>query len=179
MGDGYGVIRRGGEGLEEIDADAGFHGGGEEDLAEELGIHRAAATEGEQEAAGLDPSHRYPPADRGYVIGVFGDPDDPQRTVLTVWLKIAVTSPYLRTRWTYGLHVPTGASDAEMDKTVWQHGGTAHGYYRSHNGHAVVGSPWRMVDYWTEMRMPKVERFVLNGEPAAEPPAPSWRRTVS
>lgn len=58
--------------------------------------------------------------------------------------------------------------DAEMDKTVWQHGGTAHGYYRSHNGHAVVGSPWRMVDYWTEMRLPKVERFLLDGKPAAE-----------
>ena len=58
--------------------------------------------------------------------------------------------------------------DAEMDRTVWQHGGTAHGYYRSHNGHAVVGSPWRMVAYWTEMRMPKLERFLLDGRPADE-----------
>jgi hypothetical protein len=54
MGDGDRVVRRGGEGLEEVDAHAGLDGGGEEDLAEEPGVHRAAATEGQQEAAGLD-----------------------------------------------------------------------------------------------------------------------------
>ena len=54
MGDGDRVVRRGGEGLEEGDAHSGFDGGGEEDLAEELGVHGAAATEGEQEAPGLD-----------------------------------------------------------------------------------------------------------------------------
>lgn len=65
------------------------------------------------ESAGLDPTHRYPPADRGYVIGVFADPRDAVQSALTVWLRIAVTSPYLRVRWVPGLHTPTGDSDAE------------------------------------------------------------------
>ena len=55
MGDRHRMVRRGGEGLQEIDADARLDGGGEEDLAEELGVHRAAAAEGEEEAARLDP----------------------------------------------------------------------------------------------------------------------------
>ncbi len=45
---------RGGEGLQEVHPHAGLDGGGEEDLAEELGVHGAAAAEGEEEAAGLD-----------------------------------------------------------------------------------------------------------------------------
>jgi hypothetical protein len=65
------------------------------------------------ESAGLDPNHRYQPADHGYVIGVFAASDAPEQTALTVWLRIAVTSPYLKVRWTHGLHIPTGDSDVE------------------------------------------------------------------
>jgi 4-hydroxyacetophenone monooxygenase len=54
--------------------------------------------------------------------------------------------------------------DAEMDRTVWQHGGTAHGYYREHGGKSIVGSPWRMVDYWNELREPRLEKFLLDGK---------------
>jgi len=61
---------------------------------------------------------RWANADRGYVIGVFADPaaDSPQELdagTLTVWLRINRKAPYLSLRWANGLHVPTGANDAE------------------------------------------------------------------
>lgn len=57
--------------------------------------------------------------------------------------------------------------DAEMDRTVWQHGGTAHGYYREYGGKSIVGSPWRMVDYWNELREPKLESFLIDDDKLA------------
>ncbi len=67
------------------------------------------------ESAGLDPTHRYAQADRGYVVGVFADPADPARTALTVWVRIAATTPYLKVRWAPGLHVAIADSDLERD----------------------------------------------------------------
>lgn len=52
--------------------------------------------------------------------------------------------------------------DAEMDKTVWQHAGTAHGYYRNAAGRARIQNPWRMVDYWHMMRQPNVDDYLLH-----------------
>lgn len=54
--------------------------------------------------------------------------------------------------------------DAELDRTVWQHGGTAHGYYRANGGKSIVASPWRMVDYWNELRRPRLEAFLIDGK---------------
>ncbi|TVZ02212.1 monooxygenase [Trebonia kvetii] len=51
--------------------------------------------------------------------------------------------------------------DQELDKTVWQHGKSAHGYYRNAVGRAVVACPWRMVDYWTRLRAPATGDFIL------------------
>ena len=51
MGDGDGVVGGCGQGRQEGEADLGLDGGGEEDLAEELGVDRAAAAESEEEAA--------------------------------------------------------------------------------------------------------------------------------
>ncbi|MGW9131895.1 hypothetical protein [Streptomyces sp. NPDC055681] len=44
--------------------------------------------------------------------------------------------------------------DEEIDTTVWQRGGTAHGYYRNSAGRARIQCPWRMVDYWSMIREP-------------------------
>jgi cation diffusion facilitator CzcD-associated flavoprotein CzcO len=55
--------------------------------------------------------------------------------------------------------------DEELDKTVWQHGGTASGYYRNAKGRAWLACPWRMVDYWTMLRAPKIEDLVLTKPP--------------
>ena len=62
--------------------------------------------------------NRWANADRGYVIGVFADPaaataEELAATALTVWLRINRKAPYLSVRWTAGLHVPTGANEAE------------------------------------------------------------------
>lgn len=75
------------------------------------------------ESAGLDPQHRYAQADRGYVVGVFATPDDPQATALTVWLRIASGPPYIKVRWTYGLHIAIADTDLERDAiadSLWE-----------------------------------------------------------
>ncbi len=51
--------------------------------------------------------------------------------------------------------------DVEIDRTVWKHGGSAHGYYRNGAGRAVVACPWRMVDYWTALRQPDPSHYRL------------------
>ncbi|SFT00250.1 flavin-containing monooxygenase [Saccharopolyspora flava] len=52
--------------------------------------------------------------------------------------------------------------DAELDRTVWQHPGTANGYYRNAAGRAWVSCPWRLVDYWTMLRAPNPEDLLLH-----------------
>ncbi|WP_327643734.1 hypothetical protein [Micromonospora zamorensis] len=74
------------------------------------------------ESAGLGPEHRWAPADRGFIIGVFGDPGDAATTVVTVWMRIASTPPYLKVRWTYGLHVTIANTPQARDdeaETLW------------------------------------------------------------
>ncbi|MEU2032738.1 hypothetical protein [Nocardia amamiensis] len=75
------------------------------------------------ESAGLDPQHRYAQADRGYIVGVFAEQDNPQTTALTVWLRIASGPPYIRVRWTYGLHIAIADTDLERDAladSLWE-----------------------------------------------------------
>ncbi|MGH3245042.1 MAG: hypothetical protein ACRDOI_02325 [Trebonia sp.] len=74
-------------------------------------------------AAGLDPSQQDSAALHGYVVGVFAEPDHPEQTALTVWVRIATTSPYLQARWTAGLHVADADTDAEralQADPLWQ-----------------------------------------------------------
>lgn len=69
-------------------------------------------------AAGLRPSD-YASTDHGYVVGVFTQPD---RTPLTVWLRINGNAPYLKVKWAEGVHLVDGESDvrrhAQADR-VW------------------------------------------------------------
>ena len=51
--------------------------------------------------------------------------------------------------------------DAELDRTVWKHAGTANGYYRNAAGRAWVTCPWRLVDYWSMLREPDPAELVL------------------
>lgn len=62
---------------------------------------------------------RWSNVDRGYVIGVFGQPGSaPQDDAVTVWLRINRKAPYLDLRWTNGLHVPYGATESERAARV-------------------------------------------------------------
>ncbi|PRX99749.1 flavin-containing monooxygenase [Allonocardiopsis opalescens] len=54
--------------------------------------------------------------------------------------------------------------DAELDTTVWKHGGTANGYYRNTSGRAWISCPWRLVDYWTMLRAPAPEDYLFFGD---------------
>ena len=74
-------------------------------------------------AACLDPSQQDSAALHGYVVGVFAEPDHPEQTALTVWVRIATTHPYLQARWITGLHVADADSDAEralQADPLWQ-----------------------------------------------------------
>jgi len=69
----------------------------------------------EPETAGAS-EHRIARPDHGYVVGVFADPDDPVGTALTVWCRIATTSPHLRVRWSPGVVLATADSDRERHR---------------------------------------------------------------
>ena len=74
-------------------------------------------------SAGLDKDSGYSSADCGYVIGVFAEKENPVETALTVWVRISSTPQYLRVRWTHGLHVAEGDTDAERYEqadALWQ-----------------------------------------------------------
>jgi hypothetical protein len=56
--------------------------------------------------------------DRGYIIGVFSDPDltdldEIETAAITVWIRINRKASYLDLRWKHGLHIPYGATEAE------------------------------------------------------------------
>ncbi|ADB33699.1 Chromosome segregation ATPase-like protein [Kribbella flavida DSM 17836] len=56
--------------------------------------------------------------DRGYIVGVFSDPDltdlaEIEAAAITVWIRINRKASYLDLRWKNGLHVPYGATEAE------------------------------------------------------------------
>lgn len=68
------------------------------------------------EAAGQEGS--FASIDRGYVIGVFSDPDaetvdEIEQAAITVWLRINRKASYLDLRWTAGLHIPYGVDESD------------------------------------------------------------------
>ena len=76
------------------------------------------------DAAGLEAS-RVSPAPHGYIVGVFADSTDPMGVeipLLTVWVRLSTTSPYLQARWDTGLHVADADSDDlryEQADIIW------------------------------------------------------------
>lgn len=65
------------------------------------------------DAAGLDPSLRATPTQHGFISAVFAEPDMPEDTALTVWVRISASYPYLQVRWVPGLHVAEADDDEE------------------------------------------------------------------
>jgi hypothetical protein len=56
--------------------------------------------------------------DRGYIVGVFSDPDltdldEVEAAAITVWIRINRKASYIDLRWKQGLHIPYGATEAE------------------------------------------------------------------
>ena len=76
------------------------------------------------DAAGLEVS-RVSPAPHGYIVGVFADSTDPMGVeipLVTVWVRLSTTSPYLQARWDTGLHVADADTDDlryEQADTTW------------------------------------------------------------
>ena len=64
-------------------------------------------------AAGVADAAGYRPADHGYVVGVFADPDRPDDGQITVWMRVSVSAPYVLVRHAEGLHVARGEGDQE------------------------------------------------------------------
>ncbi|TVZ02150.1 NAD(P)/FAD-dependent oxidoreductase [Trebonia kvetii] len=58
-----------------------------------------------------------------------------------------------------------GAFNAEVDtamaETIWCNSPNAHTYYRDKAGRPVLPSPWRMVDFWTRLRIPVEDHFTV------------------
>lgn len=58
----------------------------------------------------------------------------------------------------------------DLEQTIWQQSGTAHGYYRHHTGKIVLGLPYANVYYWAMLRQPNMEHYRVTYEqtPGAE-----------
>ena len=65
------------------------------------------------DAAGISKARRIQAVPYGYVVGVFAHPEDPSGTAVTVWVRIAVSAPYVQARYATGLHVADADTDAE------------------------------------------------------------------
>lgn len=65
------------------------------------------------EAAGVDPGQKISAAPYGYIVGVFASDPVTHDDALTVWVRVSNSSPFVEARWKLGLHVVSGASDAE------------------------------------------------------------------
>ncbi|ALC18329.1 hypothetical protein ACH46N_21800 [Streptomyces pristinaespiralis] len=79
------------------------------------------------DAAGVDQAHQASPVTHGYIVGVFAHPDEPAANPLTVWVRIATTTPYLQANWTEGLHVADAPTDHERSiqaDALWRELGT-------------------------------------------------------
>jgi hypothetical protein len=76
------------------------------------------------DAAGMDPSLRFTPAQYGYIAAVFADPRKPTAdTALTVWVRVSSAAPYVQARWISGLLVADADSDEEralQADSLWQ-----------------------------------------------------------
>lgn len=73
------------------------------------------------DAAGLEAS-RVSPAPHGYIVGVFAGPTDAQDTLLTVWIQLSTTAPYLQVRWSAGLNVADAETESgryEQADAIW------------------------------------------------------------
>jgi hypothetical protein len=65
------------------------------------------------DSAGVDPAQEMPAAPYGYIVGVFGARAEQLNDLLTVWVRVSSTSPYVEARWRDGLHVADADTDAE------------------------------------------------------------------
>src|ERR1700722_12594680 len=76
------------------------------------------------DAAGMDPSLRFPPARYGSIGAVFADTRKPtEDSALTVWVRVSSTTPYVQARWIPGLHVADAGTDEEralQADSLWQ-----------------------------------------------------------
>ena len=50
--------------------------------------------------------------------------------------------------------------DARMQEMIWTHSG-ANSYYNNSQGRVIMSWPWRLVDYWTQSRMPEEGSYAL------------------
>ena len=52
------------------------------------------------------------------------------------------------------------AVDEKLKGLIWSHP-KAHSYYRNSKGRIYLSSPYRLVEYWTMTRGPKVEDYAI------------------
>ncbi|MFF0502987.1 hypothetical protein ACFYUH_05230 [Streptomyces fimicarius] len=92
------------------------------------------------------------PAQVGYVVGVFADPEDPQVSAHTVWLQVSARSPHVEVRHRAGVHL---LSDGD-DRT--QHEGAV-GFFRRLGGKPLGATEYAEVLYG---RAPRLLAYIVS-----------------
>ncbi|QNE18689.1 hypothetical protein F1D05_13190 [Kribbella qitaiheensis] len=64
------------------------------------------------DAAGQEAS-RVSPAPHGYIVGVFADSTGAPDNLLSLWIRLSTTAPYLQAKWSVGLRIADADTDPE------------------------------------------------------------------
>ncbi|GCD48431.1 hypothetical protein [Streptomyces paromomycinus] len=92
------------------------------------------------------------PAQVGYVVGVFADPEDPQVSAHTVWLQVSAKSPHVEVRHRAGVHLLVDGDDRS------QHEGAA-GFFRRLGGKPLGATEYAEVLYG---RAPRLLAYIVS-----------------
>ncbi|MET8941831.1 hypothetical protein ABZX28_33120 [Streptomyces rubiginosohelvolus] len=92
------------------------------------------------------------PAQVGYVVGVFADPDDPQTSAHTVWLQISAKSPHVEVRHKTGVHLLIEGDDRSQHEK-------AAGFFRRLGGKPLGATEYAEVLYG---RAPRLLAYIVS-----------------
>ncbi|MFB6986087.1 hypothetical protein [Streptomyces sp. NPDC056304] len=92
------------------------------------------------------------PAQVGYVVGVFADPDDPQTSSHTVWLQISAKSPHVEVRHKTGVHLLIEGDDRSQHEK-------AAGFFRGLGGKPLGATEYAEILYG---RAPRLLAYIVS-----------------
>ncbi|MET7927028.1 hypothetical protein ABZT43_24110 [Streptomyces sp. NPDC005349] len=92
------------------------------------------------------------PAQVGYVVGVFADPEDPEASAHTVWLQVSAKSPHVEVRHRAGVHLLVDGDDHSQHEA-------AVGFFRRLGGKPLGAMEYAEVLYG---RAPRLLAYIVS-----------------
>ncbi|GIF11641.1 hypothetical protein [Actinoplanes teichomyceticus] len=124
------------------------------------------------DAAGVGRAQQIPAAPYGYIVGVFAESEDVAGTCLTVWVRVASSTPYVQARWTGGLHIADAETDPERDlqaDSLWNALSPASAISAKRMGEELYGAAPRCLTYLDTPLRPSVPSLLSQQMTEMEP----------